>query len=81
MHASWGAKMSFDEEERGALHEGKVADFVILDKNPLRVPLESIKDIEIEALYLGGRKYTGQEKSATKLLARCAGNKIKSLFN
>jgi len=81
MHTSWGAKMSFDEEERGTLDEGKVADFVILDKNPLRVPLEAIKEIKIEALYLKGRKYTGQGKSATRLLARCAVNKIRSLIN
>ena len=81
MHTSWGAKMSFDENERGTIAKGKIADFVVLDKNPLRVPLESIKDIEIEALYLGGRKHTGQGKSPTRLLARCAGTKIRSLFN
>ncbi|PKR80931.1 hypothetical protein CW751_07115 [Brumimicrobium salinarum] len=37
----------FDEDIKGTLEAGKYADFVILDKNPLKTEAESIKDIEV----------------------------------
>ncbi len=80
MHTHWGAKLSFDEKQRGTLTEGKTADFVILDQNPLTVPVEKIKEIQIEALYLKGVKYTGQDRGAASLLLSCFGNKLKSIL-
>ncbi|WOD44561.1 amidohydrolase [Hwangdonia lutea] len=37
----------FDENLKGTLTEGKLADFVILDKNPLKVKAMEIKEIQI----------------------------------
>ncbi|HNP18791.1 MAG TPA: amidohydrolase [Fulvivirga sp.] len=37
----------FDENLKGTLTEGKLADFVILDKNPLKVAPMDIKDIQV----------------------------------
>ncbi len=37
----------FEENEKGSLAEGKLADLVILDKNPLKVDPMSIKDIKV----------------------------------
>lgn len=37
----------FEEESKGTLEEGKKADLVILDKNPLKVDKELIKDIQV----------------------------------
>lgn len=37
----------FDEDLKGTLEEGKLADFVILDKNPLKVDASKIKDIQV----------------------------------
>jgi predicted amidohydrolase YtcJ len=68
MHTLWGAKLSFDENQRGTLTEGKTADFVVLDQNPLTVPIEKIREIQIEALYLKGVKYMGQDRGSTDLL-------------
>ena len=52
-----GAYAAFDEKGRGSIEEGKVADMVILFENPYKVPSESIKDIRVEGLILGGRPY------------------------
>jgi predicted amidohydrolase YtcJ len=61
MHTSAGAQLSFDENARGSLTDGKFADFVVLDKNPLQTPVQKLNNIQIEALYLRGEKYDGQE--------------------
>ena len=41
----WSAYQHFEEDTKGTLDEGKLADMVILDKNPLKVLEEEIKGI------------------------------------
>jgi Amidohydrolase family len=41
---------------RAQLPKGKLADFVVLENDPREVPPETIKDIVLEATYLGGEK-------------------------
>ncbi|HEB33181.1 MAG TPA: amidohydrolase [Spirochaetes bacterium] len=51
------ARGAFDEKERGSLEKGKIADMVILNKNPLGVAPENLRELKIEQLYLSGRIY------------------------
>lgn len=44
---SFAAYEFFDENLKGTLTEGKLADFVILDKNPLKVKPMEIKNIKV----------------------------------
>ncbi len=46
----------FEENEKGSIKEGKYADLIILDKNPLKVELDKIKDIQILETIKKGKK-------------------------
>ena len=54
---------SFDENERGSLEAGKIADMVILGKNPYTVPVNTLKDIPVEKLILAGKPYQKQKQN------------------
>ena len=41
-------------KNKGSITPGKLADFAVLRKDPRKVPPDSIKDIVIEATYIGG---------------------------
>lgn len=51
----WAAYQYYEEKEKGTLEVGKLADFVILDKNPLTIPENQIKNIKILATYKEGK--------------------------
>jgi len=50
-----GAYASFEEESKGSLTPGKLADFVLLDSDPVRQDPEALQEINVVATYLGGR--------------------------
>ncbi len=43
----WAAKQYFEENSKGTITKGKLADFVILDKNPLKIDPMNIHTIEV----------------------------------
>ena len=43
----WPAWQQFEEDTKGSLEVGKLADFVILDKNPLTVDPENLDQIKV----------------------------------
>ena len=50
------AYLMFQEKEKGSLEAGKLADFVILDRDILTCPLDQVKNIQVEETYLGGKR-------------------------
>jgi len=46
---------SFQENMKGSIEEGKLADLVILDKNPLDIPQDQIKDLLIMETIIRGK--------------------------
>ncbi len=52
----WAAKSNFEENEKGSLEKGKLADFVILDKDLLTAPESDLLHITVLKTFLGGEK-------------------------
>lgn len=51
-----GAYQYFEEREKGSIREGKRADLVVLDKNPLEMDVEKIRDIRVMETYKDGER-------------------------
>lgn len=51
----WAAYAGFMEKDVGSLAPGKLADFVVLDQDIMRVPPELILGTNVLSTYLGGR--------------------------
>ena len=77
MHTLWAAKTSFDEKSRGALKEGLLCDFVVLDKNPLEVPKETLNQLKIREVWFGGRRYQGTPCGAAALACRALEGRLR----
>ncbi|MBW2182190.1 MAG: amidohydrolase family protein, partial [Deltaproteobacteria bacterium] len=48
---------SFDEHERGSLEQGKIADMVVLNHNPLKMEPKDLLKLKADQLYLSGKTY------------------------
>jgi predicted amidohydrolase YtcJ len=49
------AYASFEEKLKGTLAPGRLADFVVLDRNILEIPPEQIRDTRVAMTVVGGR--------------------------
>ncbi|MFX1409152.1 MAG: amidohydrolase [Promethearchaeota archaeon] len=50
-----GAYASFEDDIKGSIEIGKLADLVILDKNPLRIPKERIRELQVIETIIRGK--------------------------
>lgn len=50
-----GAYASFEEEQKGRIQAGMLADFVVLGENPFHVPAAELRRVPVEETYVGGQ--------------------------
>lgn len=55
----WAAKANFEEDEKGTIEPGKFADFVLLDRDIMEVPMKEALEAKVKATYVGGEKVFG----------------------
>ena len=52
----WAAKANFEENEKGSLEKGKLADFIILDNDLMKEVPEKLLQVTVLKTFLGGEK-------------------------
>jgi len=71
------AWMSFDDQDRGTLEKGKIADMVIVHRNPFETNLTELGGLKTEQLFLAGRPYTPAQDVLGALLSGLTGKNMK----
>ncbi len=49
-----GAYAGFEERDKGSLAPGKLADFIVIDRDVLGVPADELKDVQVLQNWVGG---------------------------
>lgn len=52
----WAAKANFEEKEKGSIEPGKYADFVILDKDIVKIDGDALPNVKVLRTYINGEK-------------------------
>lgn len=52
----WAAKGNFEEQEKGSIEKGKLADFILTDKDLMKTPPEQLLNINVLSTYIDGEK-------------------------
>ncbi len=52
----WAAYSNFEENEKGSIEVGKMADFIILNKNILEIEIAEVPYIKVEETYIEGKR-------------------------
>ena len=54
---TWGsAYIMYEEGDLGTLEKGKLADFIVVDRDPLTIEERELKEVRVLETYIGGRR-------------------------
>jgi len=57
---TWGSAYIMHEENNlGTLDVGKLADFIVINRDPLSIDEKELKDIKVLETYIGGKRIWG----------------------
>jgi len=62
------AYASFDEQRKGSLVRGKLADFVIIDRDLTKIPSEQIHEAKVVMTVVGGKTVYARNAEDAKQL-------------
>ena len=65
MYTMNSAHLAFEEEVKGSIEPGKLADLVVLEKDPLTAPEDDLKDIAVDMTWVGGKRVYTRPENAT----------------
>jgi predicted amidohydrolase YtcJ len=54
MYTNFAAKTTFEETIKGVIAPGRLADLIVLSGDPTELPIDEIKDVEVEMTILNG---------------------------
>ena len=50
------ARQMGDDKDLGSLEQGKLGDFIVLDRNPFRIPIGEVHKVVVERVFIAGRE-------------------------
>jgi len=52
----WAAKSNFEENEKGSIEIGKYADFIITEKDFMKIDIKEVPKVKVLETYINGKK-------------------------
>jgi len=47
--------LNLPEASKGSLEPSKLADLIVLSVDPFEIPVDALKDVQVETMVVGGR--------------------------
>lgn len=55
LYTNYSAYAGFEEASKGSLEPGKLADLIVLAQDPFEIPVDALKDVQVDKTVVGGR--------------------------
>jgi len=59
LYTTFSAYAGFEEASKGSLEPEKLADLVVLSDNPFEIPVDALRDVQVDTTVVGGRVVHG----------------------
>jgi predicted amidohydrolase YtcJ len=80
MCTSQAARLSFEESTKGTLIPGKLADFIILNKDPMTMAPDTLNTLAVEASFLAGQPFVHRSARMSSFLWKVFKGKIRQII-